>query len=441
MELETELDLKILIVYPKFKKFLETNTAILNAIGLPIYADYKAFPSLGVPILTALTPDIHELYFVDGNIDDIPYEDNFDLVAISCFTPQAKHAFEVASKFRVRGTQTIMGGIFPSNNPEACLEYCESVFIGEVELGWAEVLEDAGRGSLKKIYKVGCGFDLSKFPIPDRRLFKGKKGYDWRPLLLQCFRGCSYGCASCAIPSTNGSRIRMRPIESVMEEIERDGDLDGLYLGDDQFLLPDPALEKYSLDFFSELSKLHYKKKILMSSSPLLNKNDRLMRLLRDSGVNTLYFVMGWDPVSISALSLNQPREAEESIKYLKDWGFNLFASIGVGLDLDTPEIFPRIVDFLGRNDLRHAEFWIVTPFPGTPSWRKYQKTKRIVTEDFDFYNGAHAVFTPKKMSALQLDEGFIYLWKEHFTRAKLDPAEVLEFYTLTSEYKDKHGI
>ena len=75
--------MKILLVYPKFRKYLETNPRILEAIGEPLYAGYKTTPSLGIPLLTALTPDEHDLHFVDGNIDEIPYDEHFDLVAIT----------------------------------------------------------------------------------------------------------------------------------------------------------------------------------------------------------------------------------------------------------------------------------------------------------------------------------------------------------------------
>lgn len=433
--------MKILFVYPRFVKYLETNPKILQAIGAPVYAEYKAMPSLGIPILTALTPDEHELHFADGNLEAIPYDEYFDLVAISCFTPQAKFAYEVGDNFKKRGIQTIMGGIFPTNYPEECKKHVDSVYVGEAETCWHDVLEDAGKRKLKPYYYGGCDYNLDNYVIPDRRLFKYKSGYDWRPLLLQNFRGCLFNCAYCALPSTNGNTLRMRPVSSLITEIEQNMDLDGIYIGDDQFLLPDPQIEKYSFEFFSELKKLNYNKNILLSASSLLNKNPKLLKLIRDCGVDTLYFVMGWDPVSIRALSYNDAQDSEESIKVLKDAGFNIFASIGVGQDVDTPEIFPRVIDFLGRNDVKHAEFWIQTPFPGTPAWRKYKKTGRILTEDFGLYNGAHVVFQPKRMSKQELEDGFIYLWKEFFSRFHLSPEEVLQFYSMSNDFKAKVGI
>lgn len=432
--------MKILLVYPKFRKYLETNPRILEAIGEPLYAGYKTTPSLGIPLLTALTPDEHDLHFVDGNIDEIPYDEHFDLVAITCFTPQARYAYEIGDTFKARGVLTVMGGIHPSNYYDDCRSHADAVVVGDVENVWHAVLADAAKGTLQPCYKSDAVFDLSEYVIPDRRLYRDKEGYDWKPLLIQTFRGCDFPCAYCAIPGAGGP-LRMRPVENIMAEIDRNRDLDGLFIADDQLLLPDKKIEKYAMNFFSALNDLQYTKDIFLNASLLLNRNPDLLKKAKECGINTLYLVLGFDPLSVNAVSFERPKEAEYNIKMLQDHGFSIFASVGVGLDVDTPDVFKRHIDFLDRNNIRHVEFWILTPFPGSPAWRKYKKRGRIITEEFEYYNGSHAVFKPRRMTVEQLEEGFIYLWKEFFTRFPLDPADALEYYNMTEEYKLKYGI
>ncbi len=433
--------MKILFVYPKFLKYLETNPRIIEAIGEPLYAGYKTTPSLGIPILTALTPEEHDLYFIDGNIDKIPYNKHFDLVAINCFTPQARFAYKIGDTFRERGILTVMGGIHPTIYSEDCKKHVDSVVIGEAENTWSSVLEDAQRGRLKPFYRSVNHFNLDDYIIPDTRLYKDKKGYDWKPLLIQCFRGCNYSCAYCAIPEAYGNSIRTRPVKSLMMEIEQNLDLDGLFIADDQLLLPNKSIEKYAMEFFSELKNLNYKKDVFLNSSALLNRNLKLLKLVKEAGVSIIYLVMGFDPISVNAVSFNKPVEAEYNIKMLQDLGFGIFASVGVGLDVDTPDVFKRHIDFLDRNNIRHAEFWILTPFPGSPAWKKYKQKGKIITEEFEYYNGSHVVFQPRRMTVKQLEDGFIYLWKEFFTRFPLKPDDVLNYYTMSDEYKLKHGI
>ena len=433
--------MKILFIYPKFRKYLETNPRILEAINEPLYAGYKTTPSLGIPILTALTPEEHELHFVDGNIDDIPYDERFDLVAINCFTPQAGFAFKIGDTFKERGVQTVMGGIFPSAYSKECKKHVDSVAIGDAELIWREILKDAEAGKLKPFYKAEKQFNLDNYVTPDRRLFKNKEGYDWKPLLVQTFRGCDFKCAYCAIPCAGGSELRLRPVTTIMEEIDNNRDFDGLFIADDQLLLPDKKIERYAIDFFSELKKLDYRKKIFLNASLLITHKRNILKSAREAGINTIYLVMGFDPVSVKAVSFNKPDEASYNIQLLKDEGFKIFASVGVGLDVDTTDIFKRHIDFLENNEIYHTEFWILTPYPGSPMWNRYKKSGRIITEDFEKYSGAHCVFRPRKMTPQELEDGFIYMWKEFFTRFPLKPEEALEYYNMSDEYKIKHGL
>ncbi len=433
--------MKILLVYPHFKKYLETNPRILESLNFPLYADYKATPSLGIPIMTAMTPDEHELHFADGNIDKIPYDEHFDLVVINCFTPQAKHAYEVGDTFRARGIKTVMGGIHATNYSEDAKKHVDSVCLGEAEQTYLRILEDAKNGKLQEFYIGDNTFDMNNYIIPDRRLFKHKKGYDWKPTLIQCFRGCNLSCNYCAIPNAHGKCLRKRPVDSVMEEIKKDIDMDGIFIADDQLLLPYKEMEDYSFEFFTKLKDLNYKKPIFLSASALLNKNEKLLRLIRDAGVESVYFVMGFDPISVKAVSHEMPQEAEENIKMLQNAGLEIFASVTIGLEADDKAVFNKHLEFLGRNNIKLVEFWIATPFPGTPMWNKYKSKDRILTEDFDYYNGAHTVFKPKKMTREELDDGFIYLWKEFFTRYPLDPQLGMKYYNLTDEFKMKHNI
>jgi radical SAM superfamily enzyme YgiQ (UPF0313 family) len=433
--------MKILFIYPKFRKYLETNPRILEAIKYPLYAGFKTSPSLGIPILAALTPHEHEIEFVDGNLEEIPYDKKYDLVAVTCFTPQARYAYEIGDKFRERGIKTVAGGIHPSNMPDDCIKHFDSVAIGEAETLWLEILEDAEKGTLKKYYKTDKLFDLNDYPVLSRDIYKSKKGYDWKPLLIQCFRGCDYKCAFCAIPEAHGCKLRMRPVKSVIAEIEQNMDLDGLFIADDQLLIPDPNIEKYSFEFFNALKATGYKKKIFLNCSTLLNSNQKLLNLVRDAGVESVYLVMGFDPISVRAVSFGKPIEAEKNIKMLRDSGIEIFASVGIGLDVDDNKIFDKHLDFLARNEIKHVEFWILTPFPGTPSWYQYKKQNRIITEDFDLYNGAHTVFKPKKMTVQELDDGFIYMWKEFFSRYPLTPEEAGKYYNMTDEFLIKHKL
>jgi len=76
----------------------------------------------------------------------------------------------------------------------------------------------------------------------------------------------------------------------------------------------------------------------------------------------------------------------------------------------DTPEIFKNTLDFLEETGVQNATFNILTPFPGTPLFRKMETEGRILTRDWCKYNSrSDVVYQPKRMSVAELLVGFRY--------------------------------
>jgi radical SAM superfamily enzyme YgiQ (UPF0313 family) len=85
-------------------------------------------------------------------------------------------------------------------------------------------------------------------------------------------------------------------------------------------------------------------------------------------------------------------------------------AGIVFGFDHDGPEIFSDTVDFLEATGIQNATFNILTPFPGTPLFRKLETERRILTRNWRHYNGRdEVVYQPKRMSIPELLAGFRY--------------------------------
>lgn len=58
------------------------------------------------------------------------------------------------------------------------------------------------------------------------------------------------------------------------------------------------------------------------------------------------------------------------------------------------------------------SEFFIFSPYPGSPHWRRLESQNRITSREWRKYNGAHVVFEPAKMSAQRLRGEFVNCWK-----------------------------
>ena len=64
--------------------------------------------------------------------------------------------------------------------------------------------------------------------------------------------------------------------------------------------------------------------------------------------------------------------------------------------------------------------FAIVTPFPGTQLYKRLKGEERILTENWDLYDGQHVVFQPQQMSVKQLYQGHEKAWKYAYSTGSI---------------------
>ena len=133
------------------------------------YLENLRFTPLSLSILAALS-DGHEVRIVDGDWQAIPSDDAFDLVGISVTTFTSERAYELARKFRERGSKVVLGGVHPSIMPEECLEHVDSVVVGEAEYVWKDILRDAEKGALERVYRAESPTNMDDVPFPRRDL-------------------------------------------------------------------------------------------------------------------------------------------------------------------------------------------------------------------------------------------------------------------------------
>jgi hypothetical protein len=128
------------------------------------------------------------------------------------------------------------------------------------------------------------------------------------------------------------------------------------------------------------------------------------------------YFTFGFDPLSNAVITGGQRRHVErviDQVRRLQDTGILFYAAFHLGFDDHTVAIKDNILEFCRRADIRLAQFCLRVPWPGTSMWDQLKREERILHTDWDRYNGSHVVFTPRNMSADQLQEMLIELWKE----------------------------
>ena len=95
-----------------------------------------------------------------------------------------------------------------------------------------------------------------------------------------------------------------------------------------------------------------------------------------------------------------------------------IHGSFVFGFDTDTPDIFEKTDEFVKTNEIDLPEAVILTPFPGTPLYKRYEEQDRILTRDWGKYDLKHVVFKPKNMTAEELFENTKQLYEGWYTNS-----------------------
>ena len=111
-----------------------------------LYVDEGRMEPLMLGVLAGLTPPDVEAVLYDDRMEAIPYDEPTDLVAITIETYTARRAYEIADDFRQRGVPVILGGMHVALLPEEAQRHADSLFIGDAETAWAQVIEEARSG-------------------------------------------------------------------------------------------------------------------------------------------------------------------------------------------------------------------------------------------------------------------------------------------------------
>jgi len=421
--------MKIAFIYPKFEKFFESTPELREIAYVRNLGDFKMPSALGIPILAALSKEKHDIKLFDENIEEIDYDDDSDLIAVSFFTPQACFAYEIAKKFKAKGKTVIGGGMHPSILPEEAVKHFDAICVGEVEAVWEDILSDFENEELKKMYQGGYP-DMSLVPTPDRSIYMEKTGYDWSAKLIQTMRGCCFSCENCIIPVEFGKKFRFKEIDRIIEEINLTNVEGDYYLIDDTLVLPHRQCFKFREELMSAFSKLPKKPRLFMSGSLNMTTNSDYLKTLVDGGVVNLYLVTGSDPFSKKAFSKGETKYfnwALQIVKNIQDAGIQVFASIGYGFDYQDNSVFDITLEFLERANIKTSEFFIVTPFPQSPIWHKLRKEDRILHYNWTKYNTSNVVFKPKNFTEKELLDGYIKCWKEFYSNKSIN--ESLEIF------------
>jgi radical SAM superfamily enzyme YgiQ (UPF0313 family) len=384
-----------------------------------------SLPSLGLLTLAGMTPDEHEIQYIEmpefTASTSIPQD--LDLVAISSYSAQIGEAYALARAYRELGVPVVMGGPHVTALPEEAAESSDAVVIGEGEACWTEVLADCAAGRLRRFYgSRESPFDLAGAPMPAFELLDPSQ---YNRITVQTSRGCPHQCEFCGSSVMLTGKYKQKPAEKVLAEIDRILTIwehPFLEFADDNTFVDKqywkellPALSERRVRWFTE-------------TDLSVGTDDELLDLMRQSGCAQV--LIGFEsPIEERLRDLElrsdwkrkQWPRYREAIRRIQDHGITVNGCFVLGLDGDDAGVFDRVFSFAEEAELYEVQVTILTAFPGTPLYARLKREGRILEDGrWDKCTLFDVNFRPAGMSPEELAEGFkklvVKLYGEEFT-------------------------
>jgi radical SAM superfamily enzyme YgiQ (UPF0313 family) len=399
-------------------------------------------PVAGLLTVAAQIPtDEYEVILTDENIEPIDFDIPVDLVGISAMTSYVKRGYEIADKFRARGTPVIMGGVHVSYMPQEALKHADAVVVGEAELVMPRVLDDLENGRLAGVYKAEQLHPMVGMPRPRQSLLKSNryinKGF------MQTSRGCHHGCLFCAEPTMYGLKFRYRPVDELVAEIEQ---LDErvILLNDADFF----GTPKRAMEVMKAFKGRGLKWQAAVNSREA--NDERLLELAAESGCFMLS--IGFESISLETLRnvhkcQNNPDDYRALVEKLHRYGIMVLGLFIFGFEGDTPPVFGQTLQFNVDAKFDMCGYSILTPYPGTINWFEMMRRRQVVSFDWDKYDQSHIVFQPTGLSTDQLYEGYLETYDGFYTvpsmlrRFPYDGSRNRAYWTIYNAFFRKGGI
>ena len=351
-------------------------------------------------VLAAATPDCFGTpVIVDETLErfDPNQVEAGDVVGIGIHTANALRGYAIGRLARERGALVVFGGIHATLFPQEARDYgaAHSVVSGDGDLVWPHVLADCQRGTPEASYEGGRvqgeAFSAARWDLlPERRYMWGS---------VQTVRGCPKHCSFCSVWRTDGQIPRQRPVADVVREVTalRRKGFRFVLLADDNFypvtlhdlaaadrradktqVMALSALRRERFDLMAALEELPADMVFFTQITMEAAEDPDFLAAMRRARIRgTLVGVESVTPEGLKAVFKNFNDAGEALVVRLQAFranGVHILGSFIFGLVTDTPATFAATADLAERSDISFAQFVMLTPFPGTVDFARWEQ-------------------------------------------------------------------
>lgn len=375
-----------------------------------------ALPRLGLPILGAILKrrgievSIHVQDFQPIDFSEVL---SADLVGISTTTSTVPEAYRIAQRASEAGIPVVLGGPHVTFMPDEALEYADFCVRGEGEYTLPELIDAIESGSgfeaiLGLSYKSGGQVhhnpdrglvtDLDALPFPDLSLIRGREKVSINPVITS--RGCPYDCSFCSVTAMFGRACRHRSPESVIEELQQTGQ-GAVFFYDDNFA----GNRKRTKALLEMMISKGINRPWSAQVRAEVTRDRELMELFKKAHCWLVY--VGFESASQETLNeFNKHQTVEEmadAIRVFHEHDILVHGMFVAGAESDNARSIRETARFALKHKIDTVQFMVLTPLPGTTYYHDLERQDRLLTRDWQLYDGHHVVYQPQRMSPYEL--------------------------------------
>ncbi len=397
---------RVLLVAPKHPPSFWTMQGTVDLFGAR-----SLMPNPALATLLALTPHTVRVEYrlCEENVEDTLPDLPFDLVAVTGSTLHARRIEQVCRYYRERGVPVALGGTFATIRRRRCQDLADHLFVGEAEHTWPRFLEDWFTGKAGALYEQPHHVELALSPPPDWSLIRAA---DYIHLPVQTSRGCPNCCDFCDAVQYLGHRVRTKPVEQVLTEVENIRRLGhfSVFFSDDNFL-GDRAFTRRLVAALGgwncTLSQpMAFSTQITMQVAD----DEELLRAMADARFSVLF--LGLETTREASLkevhkAHNLSQDPAERLGRISRHGLVPFVGLIVGFDNDDTSIFAELERFLDRTATPIAGVSLLNAPRNTPLYTRLEAEGRLQGEDFSGEWQLDTNIKPLSMSPEELRHGY----------------------------------
>ncbi|MGA8028875.1 MAG: radical SAM protein [Bryobacteraceae bacterium] len=344
---------------------------------------------------------------------------------------QYPHAMDIARPLRTAGIQVSIGGfhvsgclsMLPDMQPElqAAMDLGISLFAGEAEGHFEEVLRDAWQGTLKPLYNYMADLpSLDGVPLPILPPTRVKRTAG-KLTSFDAGRGCPFQCSFCTIINVQGRKSRRRSADEIEQIVRRN-----LALGINRFFITDDnfARNKDWESIFDRLIVMRENEKLnikfVIQVDTMCHRLPKFIEKAGRAGVARVFIGLeSINPDSLIGARKKQNKVAEYR-KMLLEWKrarATVFAGYIVGFPNDTPESVARDIKIIQRElPIDLLEPHCLTPLPGSEDHQRLYNAGAYLDPDLNKYDLEHVTMAHSGMSTEEWEQLYRDAWSNYYS-------------------------